>query len=492
MGKNSGINSYLWKIDKFACLSSDSRVGAEGAFRYGVGLDVRNDSGLLKVAPKPVKDSGSSITKLTTAFDFNPSTLDLYGYAEDTIYKRQYSNGAYTTARALTGDSPNGQGLAHFNGKLFFAKDTNLGHFDYAATWTENFQTNLTSARWHPMCRIKNLLLVGHGRYVASVDDLLAYTQKRLTLPPDYYVRSIFRIGSSVAILATYGANVTDSDEGMLFLWNGISETYNGFIPLNGNPHAGIAQNNRMVVIVGSEPRVEESLGGEFQDYEESSKIPDVGIGKTAEVYPNAIELWRKLVHFGISAGTSTSVVRGLYTWGASKNTNRTRGLNVDYPTSQGTVVGTGVQITAVKKVGTTIFFAWKDGASYGWDKIDTTLLQASATYRSLVFDNKTPFEKVGNKLLIEFAKDLATNESVIAKISVEPYDDPTFIDTATYVTGTANTAGDKVLEIPLVVSIPPIRSRDLHLELTLGGTAATKPEVKRILTQFDEDADQL
>lgn len=482
---------YLWKQDRwYGGQSDDSRTGPAGSARYLLGWDIHDDSGLLKVGAKPVKDSSTVITKLVTWMDINPTTSDMYHYAEDTIYKE--ASGTYTSVHTLTGDSPNGQGMCDFNLYLYYMRDTILGRFNYDATWTDSWQTGLTSARWHPMYRFKNLMLIGHGRYVATVDDVGTFTLARLTLPVGYYVRQFFKVGTYVAILATKGQNITDSEDGFLFLWNGSSETYDDYKPITGNPHAGMAMNNKMVIIAGNPATIQESLGGEFKVIQQ---IPDIGIGKTAEVYPGAIDVWRGLIHFAISAGTSTTVLRTVNSWGV-KNAKfeQVTGsvLNPAYPISTGTLAGTGMQITAVKKIGTTLRYAWKDSTTYGVDEIDTTLLQASATWRSLSFDRQSPYEKVADRLIIELAGALNTDETVEAKVSVEPYDDPTFIDTTSYVTGTLSTAGKKRLEVPLVVSGVPIRSADLHIEITSGGTAATKPTIKRAWIQITEDDDNI
>lgn len=485
------VKKYLWKQDRwYGGQSDDSRTGPAGSARYLVGWDIHEDSGLLQVANKPVKDSSTTITKLVTWMDLNPANSDMYLYGEDVIYKE--TGGTYSSVHTLSGDTPNGQGLANFNGYLYYVRDTILGRFNYDATWTDSWQTGLTSSRWHPCFAFKNYLLVGHGRYVATVDDAGTFTLARLTLPVGYYVRSFFKVGTYVAILATKGQNITDSEEGFVFFWNGTSETYDDYKPITGNPHAGLAVNNKMVIIAGNPATLQESLGGEFKVIQ---RIPDIGIGKTAEVYPGAIDAWRGLVHFAISAGTSTTVLRTVNSWGA-KNAKfeaiTGSVLNPLYPISTGTLVGTSMQITAVKKIGTTIRFAWKDGSTYGVDEVDTTLFQDSATWRSLAFDRNSPYEKVGQKLIVELAGALAANESVTAKISNDPYDDPTFIDTDQYVSITLSTEGSKRLELPLVATTVPIRSSDLHIELTSGGTAATKPAIKRAWVQVDEVDDNL
>lgn len=487
--------NYFWKVDRWnGGYTKDSRIGLPGAFRYGVGLDYRSDSGLLQLANRPVKDSDSDVDVLTHWIDINPANNDVYSYGSNGDIVKE-SGGTYTLARAVTADNAAGQGMADFDEYLYYAQDTQLGRFDYSSTWTDNWQTGLTSATWHPMARFKNLLLVGHGRYIGTVDDVGTWTAQALTLPPGYYARSIFKVGNFACILATRGQNISDSDEGFMFLWNGTSETYNQATPLDGNPHAGIAINNRIIIIAGVQPVILESLGGVA---EIKKTIPKVGIGKTAEVFPGAIDQWRNMAFFGISDGTDTNVLRAVYSYGARDKENEiTDTLNVPYPTSEydsqsGNITGTGVQIGAVRKVGTTLRFGWKDGSNYGIDEVDTTQYLTEGVWRSLAFDNTSPYEKLPQKVKAEFAGGLAANETITIKISDDPYGDDDFSETTGLESAVANTTGDKKLELPLVVVDDQIRSADLHLELTLTGNGSSTPKMKRIWVEVDEDTDTI
>lgn len=479
-------NKFFWKQDKFWGLSDDSRSGNPGSFRYGIGADVRGDTGRLQVAKKPVRDDGEIIDKEVHWIEENPQNGDCYLYAEDTIYRE--SSGVYTAAHVLSTDSPNGQGLREFDGNLYYRTATKLGKYDYV-TWNDSFQTGLESCiDWSMMCRFLNMMLVGHGRYVATLDDIGTWTVHRLTLPPGYNVRSIFRSGSYAVILATRGTNIATSEEGYMFLWDGTSETYNDSTPLTGNPHAGISYRNKIMLIAGGEAQIQESLGGIADPI---INIPDVSIGQTVEVYPGAIDTWRNLVHFGLAGGDADQVVRAVYTYGKKKN-SVPDALNAEYPASHGGFIGTGYGITAIKKIGSTIRFAWKNGSTYGVDEVDINQYQSQAVIRTLAFDGNSPYEKVGFKLMIELAGKLKTGESITGKMSTEPYDDPTFTDPDSTASNTLTTVGEKKFELPLTVNDVPMRSQDLHAEIALAGTGSTRPAVKRMWVELDEESDQL
>lgn len=482
-------DNYLWKLDKFfGGESEDDRIGRNpGSFREGtVGFDIHSSSGKLQVAKKPVKDSGSVIVDVIKWIEINPSNGDMYAYGEDAIYKE--TGGTYTLTHPLSSGTPNGEGLCDFDGYLYYRWDDKLGRFDYNSTWTDSWQTGLEVVDFSPMLRFKNYLMVGHGRYIGTVDDVGTWDPDRLTLPPGYFARSIFKVGRYSAILATRGSSISGSEEGHCFLWDGTSQNYIDDFPVTGNPHAGIALGNKLVWIAGSEPVIQKSLGGIAEDIH---VIPNVGVGKTAEVWPGAIDVWRNKVHFGISDGTSTTVKRVVRTYGA-KSSGFPDAVNPEFPMSSGSQSGDSVQITAVKRIGTTIRFACRDGNDKWIDEVDTTLLQANATYRSLAFDNDSPFTKVPPYLCIELVNALAANESVRIRITNAPYSDPTFSTSSNYVEHTETTVGTTLIRVPLASTSVQIRSRDLAIEVYVGGSAATKPEIKRVWIPVDEETDSI
>lgn len=484
----SHVDHYFWVVKNFkGGLAEDSKEDIAGAHRYGIGLDFRSDSGLIKIAKKPTKDSTTIITKLVKWLEINPATNDLYAYAEDTIYKK---GSPWSSVRSIGAGTPNGQGLCDFNGYLYYRTGTTLGRFDYSSTWNDSYQTSLTSMTdFGPLCRFRNFLLVANGRYLATLDDAATWTAQRLTFPPGYIVRDIFVAGQFAIILCYRGSAIKDSEEGMAFLWNGTDQTYTDYFPITGNPHAGIALNNKIYIIAGTPATIQQSLGGTASII---MGIPNIGEGYTAEVYPGAIETWRNMIHFGLSDGTSTTVIRAVYSYGA-RSGKYSEVLNAEFPTSVGTLTGTGVQITAIKKVGTTIYFAWKSSSSYGIDYVDTTAYQAQGIYRSLIWDHECPYDKIPEKGVVQFGGALITGESVKLDVSPDPYGDPTFGNSNNdMVTKTENTVGAKRLELPLTNTTPKVRSADLHMQLTLAGPGTSTPSVKRSIIEISEEVDQI
>lgn len=495
MATQNKTNTYLWKIDKYnGGEAEDSRIGPPGSARYLIGFDIHEDTGKLVVARKPVKQSASIVTKLIKWIEYVQSSGKTYFYGEDTIY--QETGGSYSVVRTILSGTPNGQGMALFNGYLYYRTATTLGRYDLDATWNDSYQTGLQAVTtFCPMKTFKNLMLVGNGRYLGTLDDVGTWNPTRLTFPVGYYVKALSVAGSLAVILISKGTAITDSNEGYLVFWNGTSQTYDSLIPIDGNPHAVAVRNNRIYIIAGTPPVIQQSLGGVAEDL---FTIPNVGIGKTAEVYPGAIDVWNKKIYYGISDGTSTSVLRVVRSWG-SKNAAFPEVSNPEFPTSQADVenddglTGTTVQITALKQIGTTIRYAWKSGSSYGVDVVDTTQYQACGILRSLAFDRESPYEKLPDHTICELVNDIQGGETVRIRVGFNPYGDEAFAIQSDYIEKIENTEGNRLVRVPMnISSVSSPRSRDLHVEILVKGDGDTRPEVKRLWTRFDEESDTL
>lgn len=491
---------YFLKEDRWnGGMSEDSRIGDPGSFRWGIGNEIRRDTGYIGVAKKPINITpNNEVTDPIYWIEEDPDSGEVYYYGGRNIYKEV--DGHTSVVHVVTEDGANAQGLQYFNRAIFYRSPTKLGRYDLETnSWDDSWQTGLSTTRkWGPMCNVKNVLLVGHGRYIGTVDDVNFWIPQALTLPPGYFVRSIFRAGSYAVILATFGEDIEASDKGMMFLWDTTSDVYNDFIPIEGNPQAGIAHKNKITIIAGMQPTIQQSLGGQTEIVQ---GIPHIEDGKTVEIYPGAIDIWRNMVHFGISAGTSETVIRAIYNYG-SKNSRLLDSLNPEFPTSQfdesgdmADLLGSNVKITACKRIGTTFRFAVEQDGEYWVDEIDLEQYQSQSIRRSLAFDRRSPYEKSISKMLIELKGQLQTGESVTVKISPDPYGDDDFSDTTSVVSLTETYDADeikKTIELPLTAQTNEIRSRDIHYEIRLMGTGSTRPSMKRIWGQIMEDQDQL
>lgn len=252
---------------------------------------------------------------------------------------------------------------------------------DYAT-----FYQFLVNDAWHPMKQMLNLMAIGNERYLATYDGL-SYDPMRLTLPAGYRIRSLAYWREYLCIGTWRGEEVTDYDEGKIFFWDGISDTYNFFIDVpEGSINAMQGTKGKLYIIAGYSSDLLLYMGGDSA--QKIKRIPNVDISKYVEVYPGAMTMWRTLIHVGIAAKSDSDLIqKGVYTWG-SLNRNYDDSLNYDYPISTGTRTGTDTRIGMVIANGRKLLIGWNVGTAYGVDEVDPTgACFTTATYESLVED---------------------------------------------------------------------------------------------------------
>lgn len=252
---------------------------------------------------------------------------------------------------------------------------------------------------FHPMAQFLQYILIGNGNYLAVWEPLTdknppnnEFLRHRLVFPVGFEVCGI-AVTDEFAVIACEKRSTDsrkDFQEGKLFIWDGLSQTYNQIIDVaGGSPEAIKTFDNYPHFIVNG--YLYAWLGG--KDILKIRKIADTkssytGVVDTTHVYPNMLTVKDNLLHIGFpSTTTSESIEYGVYTWGS---------LDKDYPPSfnYGYVVSTltnhnenGFTIGSVMNFGDEMYISWKDNGSYGLDIVDANCSPAPVfSYRSLKF----------------------------------------------------------------------------------------------------------
>lgn len=117
-----------------------------------------------------------------------------------------------------------------FNGSLIVSLKTDVAKLT-SGTWTAAWWTGtiggatLTTGIAHPLCvSFNNLLLIGNGSNVASVDITGTFDDTAIILPNEYEVIWMRSSNSAVWI----GARHKFGGRAKVFMWDGYSENYNG------------------------------------------------------------------------------------------------------------------------------------------------------------------------------------------------------------------------------------------------------------------------
>lgn len=394
-------------------ISIAKKVGQQGSFRFGTHLNITDDPNEISLNLTGTKKSGSVVTGLIKwIVDGTPFDTNRYAYDDaGNIYKIDASD-TFTLLRTVS--NSHGQGLEVQADYLYYTQNTQIGRYgplSSSPAFTDTWQTGLndtSTSLFAPITVLNDRLIVGHGNKVATWDGAV-WTLAALTLPAQLNVRAASRTDQYILIGAWRGTAVTASEDGYVYIWDALSEAFNDSYPTEGGINAIEYYQNKLLSIQGKNG----VIYTETSPFNKKHQIPKLEIKKYVEVYPGAATSWNNLIYFGVSNSDSTNVARGVYSWGSKQSTVFPDALNYAYSISTGNN-GSTVQIGCVKGIGNDLYIAWKDGSSYGVDKIDETSSYAlSGTYESLIEDGGSEGqEKAGTVITISHLP-LAANESV-------------------------------------------------------------------------------
>jgi len=462
----------------YGAISESEKIGPQGSFAFGKRMNIYDDPSKFKILPTATKVSGAIVTDLVKWIVSGvPYETNKYFYSEGGKIYQETSGGTWSLLKTVT--NTNGQGLEIQNDYLYYIQNTKIGRYGPLSTgpsWDDSWQTGLNDTSTTKFAPIKAFgagFAVGHGNNVGWWDGS-TWTGTKLTLPPGLNVRSIEIIDEFIAIGTWRGTAINTSEEGFLFFWDGVSDTYNFFTSIpEGACNTLVNSKNRLMSIVGSSG----SLLMGYRPFEKIQEIPKMTIGEYLEVYPGAITNWRNKTHIGISGTTDTAnLIQGVYIWG-SKSQKYPEGLNYGYTISTGTETGTGVKIGALKGIGSNLYVGWKDGASYGVDKITNSGNPAgTAIYDGLIFDDGQLYsDKIAYKLKA-YHTPLLTGESVQLSYKINR--------ASSWTNGTNNTV---VGTTETVFSLNQARFREIQIRCTLTQTNNTTPDVFYIGMEYDD-----
>lgn len=454
-------------------LSDGSKYGIDGSFRFGQGLDFKKYPDSITSALALAKSSGTTMTGMPKWIKKYDGNEWLFFYDENGVIYREASGG-FALLKSVT--SSGGQGMDFYDDYLYYAQDSQIGRYGpmSGATFTDNWQTGLNgTTEWRPVLAFQNLLCVGNGRYLATWDGSV-WNATKLTFPPRWSVRDIAVRGDYLAIAVNDSAVIDDSNSravrGVVFYWDGTSSNYNFFseIPEGGGISSIQASQEKLYIFPGSYGNIYVDTGR----ITKIKRIPYMGQGNTLYVYPGGTCNFNGLLTFGVAGGTSTTAYRGVYEYGSIDN-NYSKALNLSYPLSTGTVTGTGVSIGAVFPFNQKLYVGWKDGSSYGYDTLSTSVQQTTTYYESRVisFSKEASIERI--KVICDT---LASGDSIDVDYKADR--EATWKDYGTLTFASDGAITKKALQ-------KNIRATDFEIRLTL----TSGPTIYKIIIEYNEEA---
>lgn len=274
----------------------DWKGGIDAGQYFSIGVDPYRKPGYLAVADSVSKSvSEDDIAGFTEAiYWFESVSGDLFAIdLGGDIWKRDSATGWENNATwpHNDGNAGSGQGLIEYNAELFWAANTTVGRIQTPTgtpTFTDSWQTGLTSASWHPMVKHVGKLMVGHGRNIATWDGT-TWTATALTLPLGYVTKS----GAVIGDYAAFGCVAPAGEDARIFLWDGTSSTYNAEIQVKAaSVDALFTSNNILWAVAGRAANLHYYDGSNLKEVA-SIKEVDLPSGESVTVRPGGITDYR-------------------------------------------------------------------------------------------------------------------------------------------------------------------------------------------------------
>lgn len=270
-----------------------------------------------------------------------------------------------------------------------------------------------TNGGVHPMTQFLQYVCIANERYL-SVWEPLADTpsnaewqRHRLDFGPGFESIGVAVTDEFLVTACERRSSDVDRDfqEGRLFFWDGLSETYNFFIEVQeGSPEAIYTYGNVVYVIINGALYV--WPGGKTLVKLRTLLNTDTeftNISDTTRVYPNMMGVRRGVLLFGYPSLTASQTMEhGVFSYGAvDKNYPSSFGYN--YVISTGTRLYDGsnaLRIGAVRSFGDSLYISWRDdsqptGFKYGLDVVNNSSLPAqSGSWEARIFDGQAVFKQ--------------------------------------------------------------------------------------------------
>jgi len=380
-------------------ISDKPNKGVKGSFKFGYGINVRDDLSVLTCNQAMKKDSGSTVTDLINFF-VPASDGNLYGFGDTGKIYQRTPGGAwsliYTDAGgAILGaaEFEHNDGSGNYVPYLVWATQTKLrkaklSNISGTVTDAGNFAKGI-SGDWHTMAPVQGVLEIADGDRLAMLDYEAAFNASALRLPTALKIQTLIEQGDQAVIGAIERAK---SQKGWAFTWERTADSWGMKKGISGRGvNAIIFFESGMAVMSGN---------GTLKYWDLVNLIPLKNFPGGGTVQPGGVDEYKEVPHFGIYGGTKN----GLYSYGRSDK-NGVYSLNLDYLLSPVLAAGgaefdldaieekmadAALKIGAVSTYNGTPFVSWKDGDTYGVDTIDPDN-KMPAVFESLEFNAGHP-----------------------------------------------------------------------------------------------------
>lgn len=334
---------------------SDSKyLGADNSFYIIEGLDVFSEPGLIYPARKLTNET--TITEQCNNILYTTASLMFFfSIQSGKIWKRDISTGAYTLVHTTVPTSGNTYALnaIEYNNFIYWSTGAYLHKMAIAncadSTWSTGLTQNFTalSSSWggrNAMCVVNDVLYIGTGNTVSQVDNT-TFTAGAITLPYNYYVKTLVKNGTDLVIGANYA---NDSKRSKVLIWDTYSESFSYEDDLQDNEiTCSVEYDNTVLFFAGKSGNVYYLNGSKADFYMKlpyaiSSTYPNISVDF------NSAYVYRNLLYLGITDYIAQR--SGVYVFGSISPQNK-KIISMQYPLDSFSAGGTKLYSAQIKAV---------------------------------------------------------------------------------------------------------------------------------------------
>lgn len=472
-------------------ISVSDKIGVSGSYAFSQNIDIHQDPTRFSLQTATVKASGTTVTdSIKWIVSGAPYSTNKYFYGDSGKIYQETSAGVWSTLRTVS--SSHGQGMCVYQDYLYYVQDSQIGRYgplSGSPAFTDNWQTGLTNTAatgFAPCTAFSNLLVIGHGNIISTWDNTL-WTLTRITLIPGHNVRTFSSLNEYVSFgtWRSTSGNIYESEEGYVFFWDGVSNTFNFFVEVpEGACNALQNTRNTLLGIMGSTGILYQDTLSYSNQFDKLQNFPKLKPTSWLETYPGAMNNWNGKTYWGVSNSNSSDIIRAVYEWGSISKIFPAV-LNCPFTISTGNS-GSTVQVTAVSGFGTVLYIAWKDGSNYGVDKVTKGAnFYTSGYLDTFYFDNAQMYTDKLALVIKVIHSPLLTGESVQLGYSKNRAAF-TFDDAHVY-----SATDDKPHQTRFVIPMTDARFAEFAIRTVIGGNGSTTPYVYSVGMKFSDLADE-
>lgn len=338
----------------------------------------------------------------------------------------------------------------------------------------------LVEDEYHGMEQILNVLAVANERYVATYAADAGYNPHRIVLPSGWRVRCFALWRGLLAIGCTRGSNIYDTDQGMIFLWDGYTTTYTDTIPVpEGGVNALLSSRGILYVWAGYHGDMLAYRGGDYA--EPLKRVPKMVSEKYIETLPKATSMWDGMLRWGVAGGSnSEDVQRGVYTWGKRKSSNN-ESLSYDFPLSTGNRASSTIKVGFLYPIDRKLLVGWQDGVTCGMDVIDPEGdCFATGTVEKDIKDYGAVWKEKKALLVRGDFEELEAGQTVTLKYRLNR--SAAWVEGETTAQKGYASEGDTVARLP----IPMGNNKEIEFAADIGSTSGVSPTLLGLALEFD------